>query len=78
VGSGGHSSGGCLLHSSKALFRRSYSTVRATRAKLPGRSLVYKYTPEYVTTHLPGESLENRMRLLITNGYLLICDLLIW
>jgi len=24
----------------------------------------YKYTLEYVTTHLPGESLENRIRLL--------------
>ena len=32
--------------------------------KLLGESSVYNYTLEYVTTHLPGKSLENRMRLL--------------
>jgi len=37
--------------------------VRATGAELLGESSVYKYTPEYVTTHLPEESSENRMRL---------------
>ena len=38
--------------------------VRATGVELLGKSLVYKYTPEYITTHLPGESSENRIRLL--------------
>jgi len=38
-----------------------------TRAELLGEYSVYKYTPEYVTTHLPGEYSENRMRLL--EGY---------
>jgi len=35
--------------------------------ELPGEFSVYKYTPEYVTTHLPGEFSENRIRLL--EGY---------
>jgi len=38
--------------------------VRATRVELPEESSAYKYTLEYVITHLPGESSENRMRLL--------------
>jgi len=41
--------------------------VRVTRVELPGESSDYKYTLEYVTTHLPGESSKNRMRLL--KGY---------
>jgi len=41
--------------------------MRATGVELPGESSVYKYTLEYVTTHLPGESSENRMKLL--GGY---------
>ena len=64
IGSGGQQSRGCLLRSSKALFRRSYSAVRATGVELPRESLVYIYTPEYVTTHLLGEFSENRIRLL--------------
>jgi len=39
-------------------------SIRVTRVELPGEFSVYKYTPEYVTTHLPGESSENRIRLL--------------
>ena len=35
-----------------------------TRVELPGEFSVYKYTLEYVTTHLPEEFSENRMRLL--------------
>jgi len=35
-----------------------------TRAELPGEYSVYKYTLEYVTTHLPEEYSENRIRLL--------------
>jgi len=38
--------------------------VRATRVELLGESSVYKYTLKYVTTHLPENSLENRIRLL--------------
>jgi len=38
--------------------------VRATGVELPQESSVYNYTPEYVTTHLTGESSENRIRLL--------------
>jgi len=38
--------------------------MKVTRAELPGESSVYKYTLEYITTHLLGEFLENRMRLL--------------
>jgi len=38
--------------------------VRATRVELPEEFSVYKYTLEYVITHLLGEFLENRMRLL--------------
>jgi len=41
--------------------------MRATRVELPGESSVYNYTLEYITTYLPGESSENRMRLL--EGY---------
>jgi len=41
--------------------------MRVTRVELPGEFSVYKYTPEYVTTHLPGEFSENRIRLL--EGY---------
>ena len=41
--------------------------MKATRAKLLGESLVYKYALEYVITHLPGKFLENRMRFL--EGY---------
>jgi len=57
-------SGGCPLYSSKAPFRRFYSTMRATRVELPGEFSVYKYIPEYVITHLLGEFSENRIRLL--------------
>ena len=32
--------------------------------KLLGESSVYKYTLEYITTHIPGEFSENRIRLL--------------
>jgi len=67
VGSRGRLCGGCSLHSSKALFRRFYSTMRVTRVELLGEFSVYNYTLEYVTTHLPGEFSENRMRLL--EGY---------
>jgi len=35
-----------------------------TGKELPGESSVYKYTLEYVTTHLPEEFSKNRMRLL--------------
>jgi len=35
-----------------------------TRAELPGEYSVYKYTLEYVTTYLPEEYSENRIRLL--------------
>ena len=35
-----------------------------TGVELPGESSVYKYTLEYVTTYLLGESLKNRMRFL--------------
>jgi len=35
--------------------------------KLLGEFLVYKYTLEYITTHVLGESSENRIRLL--EGY---------
>ena len=49
------------------LVRECPSFVRVTGVELPGESSVYKYTPEYVTTHLPGESSENRIRLL--EGY---------
>jgi len=38
--------------------------IRVTGVEFPGESSVYKYAPEYVTTHLPGESSENRIRLL--------------
>jgi len=38
--------------------------VRVTRAGLPGESSVYNYTLEYVTTLLPGEFSENRIKLL--------------
>jgi len=38
-----------------------------TRVELQEEFSVYKYTLEYVTTHLLGESSENRMRLL--KGY---------
>jgi len=38
--------------------------VRVTGVELPGEFSVYKYTPEYVTTHLPEKFSENRMRLL--------------
>jgi len=38
--------------------------VRVTGVELSEKSSVYKYTPKYVTIHLLGESLENRMRLL--------------
>jgi len=38
--------------------------MRVTGAELLGESLVYNYTPEYITTYLPGESSENRIRLL--------------
>jgi len=41
--------------------------MRVIRAELPGEFLVYKYTLEYITTYLLGESSENRMRLL--KGY---------
>jgi len=41
--------------------------MRVTRTKLPGESLVYKYTLEYITTYFLGESSKNRMRLL--KGY---------
>ena len=41
--------------------------IRVTRVELPGEFSVYKYTPEYVITHLPEESSENRIRLL--EGY---------
>ena len=67
IGSRGQLDRGYLLCSSKALFRKFYSAVKVTRAELPGESSVYKYTPEYITTHLPEESSENRMRLL--EGY---------
>jgi len=30
--------------------------MRVTRVELPGEFSVYKYTLEYVTTYLPGES----------------------
>ena len=49
------------------LEERDRRNMRVTRVKLPGESLVYKYTLECVTTHLLGESSENRMRLL--KGY---------
>ena len=49
------------------LEKRDRRNVRVTRVKLPGESLVYKYTLECITTHLPGESSENRMKLL--EGY---------
>ena len=35
-----------------------------TGVELPGVSSVYKYTLEYLTTHLPEEFSENRIRLL--------------
>ena len=41
--------------------------MKVTRAELPEESLVYKYALEYITTHFPGKSLENRMRFL--EGY---------
>jgi len=41
--------------------------MRATRVELLGESSVYKYTLEYVITHLSEESSKNRMRLL--EGY---------
>ena len=44
-----------------------FTFVRVTRVELSGESSVYKYTPEYVITHLSEESLENRIRLL--EGY---------
>ena len=46
--------------------RRSYSAVRAIEVELLRESSVYEYTLEYVTTYLPEESLENRMRVLYT------------
>ena len=42
-------------------------SVRVTGVELQEEFSVYKYTLEYVTTHLLGESSENRMRLL--KGY---------
>jgi len=41
--------------------------VRATGVELLGESSGYNYTLEYITTHLPGESSENKMRFL--EGY---------
>jgi len=41
-----------------------------TVAKLLGEYSVYKYTPEYVITHLPEEYSENRIRLL--KGYFIL------
>jgi len=38
-----------------------------TRAELPEEFSVYKNTLEYITTHLPEESSENRIRLLKGN-----------
>jgi len=38
--------------------------VRVTGVELLGESSVYNYTLEYITTYLPGESSENRMKLL--------------
>jgi len=46
------------------LWPKRIKSVRVIGAELLGESLDYKYTPEYITTHLPEESLENRMKLL--------------
>jgi len=43
------------------------NSIRVTEVELPEETLVYKYTLEYVTTHLLKESSENRMRFL--KGY---------
>jgi len=46
-------------------------SMRVTGVELLEESSVYKYTLEYITTHLPEESSENRMRLL--EGYSTLC-----
>jgi len=51
----------------QGLYLSIREAVRATRVKLLGESSVYKYTLEYITTHIPGEFSENRIRLL--EGY---------
>jgi len=43
------------------------ASMRATRAELLGKSSDYKYTLEYVITHFPEKSSENKIRLL--EGY---------
>jgi len=51
----------------QGLYLNIREAVRATGVKLLGESSVYKYTLEYITTHIPGEFSENRIRLL--EGY---------
>jgi len=46
------------------LWPKRIKSIRVIGAELLGESSDYKYTPEYITTHLLGESLENRMKLL--------------
>jgi len=56
------------FYSNPYSYSRIYPTpIKMTRAELPEEFSVYKNTLEYITTHLPEESSENRIRLLKGN-----------